>query len=387
MQFKLDKKLLMYIIYTFITAILVFISYNIVFHFDTIMESIKSLISYIFTILTPLIIGIVIAYLLYPLTRTLNNFLAKTFKMNKKPYLLSVILTYVFVVLFIILLIYSVYVLIGGKIIDSNAIKNTSLSMMLTTISGYIARYNELFEYINNKIIESGLPIDLKSYINQAITQISRLISLSFNNIFRFSKGFGISIINGLLGLFISFYLLKDYEFFGRIYNKIMLLFFSREKLSSINSVIGEINQVVSRFIRGQLLDSLIVGLLSSIGLTIIGLDFAIIIGFAAGIANIIPYIGPIVGSIPAIIIGILSPNPMVAVWAVVVFVIVQQLDSIVISPKIVGDSIGLHPVFIILAITIGGSVAGILGMLLSVPILGVIKLFVSKYIDKRQIV
>jgi predicted PurR-regulated permease PerM len=164
-----------------------------------------------------------------------------------------------------------------------------------------------------------------------------------------------------------------------------MSLFFKEEKFHSINETGKEINQILSRFIRGQLLDALIVGLLSSIGLSIIGLDFAFLIGFSAGIANIIPYVGPVVGCIPAIIVGVLSSHPINALWAVLVFFIVQQLDGAVISPKVVGDSTGLHPVFIMVAIIIGGYAGGILGMLLSVPIMGIIKLFVVKYYDKKQ--
>lgn len=381
MSFKLDKKYLMYIFYICLTAILIFISYNIVFNINTILASIINLISSIFGLFAPVMVGAVIAYLLYPITIFISGFLAKRFKFKRKPYLLSVILTYIFVLLFFILLIYGTYALIGGQMTGKS-----NISTMMASIKEYIARYNELFKFINNKIIESGLSSDAKGYLNQAIAQISKVITLSVDNFFQFSKGFGSTILNGSLGLVISFYFLKDYEFFKRMYKKIMLLFFKKEKFHSINNTIQEINQVVSKFIRGQFLDALIVGLLSSIGLAFIGLDFAFIIGFTAGIANIIPYVGPVVGCIPAIIVGAFSPNPMVAVWAVLVFFIVQQLDGAVISPKIVGDSTGLHPVFVIMAIIIGGSFGGILGMLLSVPIMGIIKLFFSKYIEKKQI-
>lgn len=376
MQFKLDKKYLMYIFYICLAATLIFISYNVVFNVNTIIVSILNLIGYIFSLLSPLIIGIIIAYLLYPITKNISNFLAKTLKLNHKPYFISVLLTYICVLLFIILLIYATYALIGGQITGSNTI-----SMMITSISGYMARYNELFQFISKEIMKSGLSVDLKSYLSQGISQISSYINWSFDNVFGFLKGFSSSILNGFLGFFISFYLLKDFDFFKRLYMQVISLFFNTDKVKVINNTAKEIDTVISKFIRGQLLDGLIVGLLSSIGLIFIGMDFAFLIGFTAGIANIIPYIGPVVGCIPAIIVGILSSHPIVALWAVVVFIIVQQLDGAVISPKIVGDSTGLHPVFVIMAVAIGGSLGGILGMLLSVPILGVIKLFVSKYI------
>jgi len=331
-------------------------------------------------LLSPLIIGIIIAYLLYPLTKTISDILAKTLKLRKKPYSISVLFTYAYVLLFIVLLIYATYVLIGGQITG-----NISVSMMISSISGYMARYNELFQLIGNEINKSGLSVDLKSYLSLGILKIGQYVNWSFESIFNFLKGFGSSIINGLLGFFISFYLLKDYDFFKKMYIKIATVFLNSDKIKVINNVAREIDIVISKFIRGQLLDALIVGLLSSIGLIFIGMDFAFLIGFTAGIANLIPYIGPVVGCIPAIIVGILSPNPIITVWAILVFIVVQQLDGAIISPKVVGDSTGLHPVFVIMAVAIGGSLGGILGMLISVPILGIIKLFVSKYIRKIE--
>jgi len=376
MKIKLDKKYLMYIVYICLTATVIFISYNIIFNVNTMVASIVNLTGFMFNLLSPLIIGITIAYLLFPITKGISYSLAKIFKLKNKPYFISVLLTYICVLLFLILLIYAIYVLIGGQITGHN-----NISMMITSIRGYLARYNELFEYISKEIAKSGLSVDLKSYLNEGILKISNYVNWSFGNVFEFLKGFSSSIINGFLGFIISFYLLKDYEFFKKVYMKIMLLIFNIDKIKVINDNAKEIDNVISKFIRGQLLDGLIVGLLSSVGLIIIGMDFAFLIGFTAGMANIIPYIGPVVGCIPAIIVGLLSPNPIIALWAVVVFIVVQQIDGMIISPKIVGDSTGLHPVFVIMAIAIGGSLGGILGMFLSVPILGVIKLFISKYL------
>lgn len=382
MPIKLEKKYLILIIYICLAVTGIFISYNIVFNIRTILAGIMNILSTIIDVLEPLIMGIVIAYLLYPLTNGMNKLLARKFKLNRKHYFVSVLLTYVFVLLSILLSIIATYTLIGGKISENN-----NLSAMVTSISEYIARYNELFQFIDTKITESGLSGDLKGYLNEANVHISKYIRQSLNNIFEFSQSFGNTMINSYLGLFISFYLLKDYEFFKRNYNKTMPLFFAQEKIQSINNTAKEINDVVSKFIRGQVLDGLIVGLISSVGLTLIGMDFAFLIGFTAGVANVIPYVGPLVGCVPAIIVGILSPDPMQAVYAVLVFFVVQQLDEAIFTPKIVGDSTGLHPVLIIMAVIIGASVAGIIGMLLAVPTMGVIKLFVTKYMKDRRTV
>jgi len=380
MNIKFDRKYIKLVLYVSLAATLIFISYNVVFNFGKFFGNIINIIKALFSIMAPLIIGIVIAYLLYPLSKFIKSVLVKRIKLKYKPYLTSIILTYIVVILFFIVLIYSIYAMIGGQISQ-----NKTLSSMFVTISDYIKHYNEIFEYGNKKITESGISLDIKGYLTQAIQKIYSYLSVSTNGVIKLFTGISSSIINSFIGLFISFYLLKDYEFFKDLYMNSVSLIIKESKFRNFNRTVLEINTITSRFIRGQLLDGLIVAVISSIGLSLVGIDFAFLIGFTAGLFNIIPYVGPIIGCIPAIIVGVLSPNPIVALWAVLVLLAVQQLDSAVISPKVVGDSMGLHPIFVIMAVTIGGTVAGIIGMLLSVPIAGIIKLFLTKLIDKHR--
>jgi predicted PurR-regulated permease PerM len=380
MEIRFDRKFLKYAIYVALSATLIFISYNIVFNFKEFLSNIMSVVGGIFSIISPLIIGGIIAYLLYPLSQVINSFLIRRLKFKDKTNLVSILLTYLVVIVVVIALLYSIYVMIGGQISS-----NETLSVIFATISDYIKRYNEIFEYINERITESGLSLDLKGYIAQAIEQVYIYLSVSINSIIKVSTGIGNSVLNSFLGLFISFYLLKDHEFFKKLYLNGMNLIMSENRIKKINMTLSEINEIISKFIRGQLLDGLLVGLISSIGLSIIGLDFAVLIGITAGIANVIPYVGPLIGCVPAVIVGLLSPNPIIGLWAVLLLLVVQQIDSAIISPKIVGDSMGLHPIFVIMAIMIGGNLAGIAGMFLSVPVAGIIKLFIMKFSTKRK--
>ena len=380
MTIRFDRRYLKYVLYVALAATLVFISYNVVFNFSEFMSNIGGTISAFLSIISPLIIGIIIAYLLYPLSKLINNFLVNRLKVKYKPHLLSILLTYLVVIILFIALVSSIYAMIGGQISG-----NENLSVMFATIGSYIKRYNEFFDFINKRIAESGLSGDIKGYLSKAITQVAPYLSVSIGSVIKLSAGIGSSIINTFIGVFISFYLLKDYEYIKSLYLNYFSLTMKESRFKSINNTAAEINHIVSKFIRGQLLVGLIIGIISSIGLSIIGIDFAFLIGFTAGIANVIPYVGPIIGCIPAIIVGLLSPDPIMALWAVLLLLAVQQLDGAVISPKIVGDSMGLHPIFVIMAITIGGTIAGILGMLLSVPIAAIIKLFLIKLIAKRQ--
>ena len=131
---------------------------------------------------------------------------------------------------------------------------------------------------------------------------------------------------------------------------------------------------------RGQLVEACFVGVLSVIVLYFIGIDYALIIGIIAGICNMIPYIGPIIGTILAVIIALLSGQPIKAIWVIIGMLVIQQVDNSLLAPKIVGDSVGLHPVFIMLAIIIGGNVGGLLGMLIAVPVTASLKILLSRW-------
>ena len=146
-----------------------------------------------------------------------------------------------------------------------------------------------------------------------------------------------------------------------------------------INDVLNDMDMVFSKFLRGQLLDALIVAIITSIILTIIRLDFAVLLGCFAGITNIIPYFGPVFGAIPAVIVALFTGGLSKAVITLIAFVIIQQIDGNLIYPKVLGSSTGLHPVFVLLAVTFGGYFWGLLGMVLAVPIVAFIKLFILR--------
>ncbi len=380
MQFKINRKYLSYMIYFCITIISIFLCFNFVFHFNKVVSIFFDIVHAILILFKPLIIGIVIAYLLYPLTKYISRFLMKIFKLKKEPHLLSITLTYILVVFSFIIMIYASYSMIVGEIAH-----NKNISSMVDSIKSTVSGNDELFDYVDKRIEKSGLSVDTKSYLSKSTTQIGKIASISISGVFKFSKSIGSTMINGFLGLCISFYLLKDYEYFKKKYVQLMQFFIKEEKLCSINKTIREIDDIFANYIRGTLLDALIVGVLCSIGLSIVGMDFAILIGFIVGLANIIPYVGPFCSNIPVIIVGLLSPHPIVTVWAMLVLFIVHKVNSLVISPKVVGSTTGHNPVFVIIAVFVGGSLWGILGILLSVPILGIIKLFMKKFINVKQ--
>lgn len=150
--------------------------------------------------------------------------------------------------------------------------------------------------------------------------------------------------------------------------------------------LLREYDGLLSRFLRGQLLAALLVGVFTWLGLLIVGFPYSGLVGAVAGVFNVVPYLGLIVSLVPVVLIAALSGSFLVTLLkAVAVFVVVQLIDSSVTGPRIVGDSVGLHPVWVILAIAIGGSVFGFVGLLLAMPVAVGIKLLLRESIAKYR--
>jgi len=150
-----------------------------------------------------------------------------------------------------------------------------------------------------------------------------------------------------------------------------------REEVAFIGSEVGT---ALGSFVRGQLLVALIVGIASSVGMWLIDLPFWLLIGILAGVLNLIPFVGPLVGGALAVMVALLSGNPIQALWAVAIFVVIQQVDNHVITPVIQRTRVHLSPLVIVLALVVGGSLAGLLGVLVAVPATAAIRILVGHF-------
>lgn len=312
----------------------------------------------------PFILAIGLSYLLNPLVNSLEK--------RRIPRTLGVLLVYLILIGFILVISFSIFPKLTSefkKLID----------ILPNFFNNAYRFFNELYIKYSKNI--ENLPPELQS-INEVVKsnldkiQITIINSLkSFTNSIMqvFSKIFSLILIPIL-----TFYFLKDKDYF----KKKIILFIPKRNRHDVLCVFREIDVILGKFIRGQLIVAAFVGIATTIGLLILGIDFALIIGIIAGIANIIPYFGPIIGIIPALIFALME-SPLKALWVIILFVIIQQVESGIISPKIVGESVGLHPVIVIFSLLLGGSYFGIWGLLLAVPVAAVFKIVINFIINK----
>ena len=386
MKIVWDKTYVKYSAYIIFTATILYILYAIISNFGFILKTTWMVLGGVLSVLTPLIIALIITYLLQPLVSWIEAFILKYVKLlspkahhnDKFKQLrrtLSVLTTYLLFLGLIFFFIASLYSLISGSLPE-----HFDLNSMLESITDYSKAANQLFANLTTSMENSGFSADVKKQLLQLIQAGKGITANAIAGLFSSLQGFGNNLINILLGFIIAFYFLIDAEYFKNLWSQFVKFIFKSHLYEIFSGYMDDVNAVVSSFIRGQLLDALIVGILSSIALYIVGLDFAVFVGMTSGLFNIIPYFGPLIGSVLAVVVGLLSGSLNKAVLAVIALVIVQQIDSNILSPKIVGNSVGLHPVFVMLAIIIGGSCFGIWGMLIAVPVAGIIKLMLNRW-------
>ncbi|HBT18522.1 MAG TPA: AI-2E family transporter [Clostridiaceae bacterium] len=210
---------------------------------------------------------------------------------------------------------------------------------------------------------------DALAYFNIEVEAITDWLFRSSGSLFTRLGSFASNLVHVVTIPVITFYFMKDGDKIADLSKKAVL----PKAQPWVFPLADKIDDVLGGFIRGQLLVAFILGILSSIALLVLGVEYWLILGLLAGVGNLIPYIGPFLGAIPAVFIA-LTTDPWKALWVIAAFIIIQQIESNVISPKIVGHSVGLHPALIIFVLLIGGALWGLVGLLIAVPLAGVLK-------------
>ena len=232
--------------------------------------------------------------------------------------------------------------------------------------------------------LKSINPEDLKNIgdkIMQALPNISSFFAGYLGDVFNTTFSIGKFIVQVVLAFVICFYILLEKESFSDFLKKATFVLFGKRYATFTLDVVSILNQSIGKYFSGKILDSAIVGLLSAIGLFFVGSQYALLFGILMGVMNMIPYFGPVIGMTPVVIINLFY-DPSIALFSLAFLLLVQQIEVAIIEPKIVGEQLGLSAFLTILAVTIGGGFFGIPGMILSVPIMAVIKIYVDKYIE-----
>lgn len=372
--FEYNKKYLTISIYSLIVIFIGTIIVKSVFSWAATKASIMTAIK----ILSPFLTGILIAYLLFPLVKRFFPLFHEVFHIKFKGLckFLAILLSYGLVIGALL----SFLFLIIPDLISSISSLINQIPILYTSILSQLkhlqTKYPEIdFTYFSD-LLNTVVPEITGTLKNLAFNVLPQLYSTSVDIV----KG----IVNFLIAIIFSIYLLIDKDrLFGGI-ERCLRALIQHEKLSGMKKHMLKCHQILSGFIVGKIIDSIIIGILCYIGMLILRLDYALLISVIVGITNIIPYFGPYMGAIPSALILIFI-SPIQCLIFVIWILVLQQIDGLLIGPKILGDSTGLRPLWIIFAISIGGSLAGIMGMFFGVPLLAIIFYFGDVLLDKKE--
>lgn len=331
----------------------------------------------LFNVLMPFIMGLLIAYLFYIPCRTVEGWYRKVKKpkiIAKKARGLSIITVYIIAILLIIIALNFVIPNISRSIID-----------FVNNFGGY---YNSTMENINNLPEDSIWKNDIILNLAERIQNIDLKQYLNMERLTEYAKG-AINVVTSIFNIFVSFivsvYLLAERKRILSFFRKLTKATFKQDSYQMISKYFNKSNEVFFSFIGGQVLDAFVVGVLTSIAMSILGVKYSVLLGFMIGLFNLIPYFGAIIAVGTAIIITIFTGGIGQAALMAVVVIILQQIDANIINPKIIGDSLSISPLLVIFAVTVGGAYFGVLGMFLAVPIFTVIKLLIEEYIEYKE--
>lgn len=205
-------------------------------------------------------------------------------------------------------------------------------------------------------------------------SKIPLILNYLFNNLVNILRNFADVSITTFLAIVLSIYMEIDKNNLIKLSKEIVKMFLDEQKSNEFFKFMKEVNKIFSKFLTGLVIEALIMGCLALIGFSLINIKYKFLLASIVCMTNVIPYIGPFIGAIPAVIVTLIN-TPQKTLWVAIYILIIQQLDGNFIGPKIMGNFIGLSPIWIILAISIGGTFFSLPGIILSVPIAAIIKI------------
>ena len=346
------------------------------------IDNYKELFSWVgnlISLLMPFFLAGLLAFILYPSCRKLEG-LYKKIKLKpiaKKARVISVVTVYIILIVLIVFLVKIIFPALSESIVD-----------LASNLPSY---YTSAKEFISSRPEDSlWTQLNIISLIEklEEINLTEILMNwLDADNISKYIEGIT-SAAGIVFDIFVTFvvsvYVLLERSDIKSFFKNFLKAMCTESGYKKIVRYYKETNSIFYRFISAQILDAIIVGIITSVAMTIMNVKYAVLLGFIIGLFNIIPYFGAIAGVAIAIIITIFTGGWAKALWLALVIIILQQIDANIINPKILGNSLQISRILIIFSITFFGAYFGVLGMFLGVPIIALIKVYILDVVSER---
>ncbi len=321
-------------------------------------------------VLLPYIVGLVLAYLLLPVVNWLDRHMPEKLHGWRLARPLSIVLTY----LLLLILVAGIIAFFVPIIVDQVQILAENWPSLVSRVEDWGQRGLGWYTDTIPQDWRTTIETNLKGLLDDIATALKNGLVATTSTVFS-----TISYVIGLIVIpFWLFYILHDEsQVTAGVIHAL-----PQQLRADVQCLARLIDDVLSAYIRGQLLLCLFVGGMATIALFLIGVPFALVLGLIAGIFEALPYVGPILGAIPAVIVALLT-EPSSALWVAGAFFAIQQVENLVLVPRISGKSVKLHPALVMVVLVVGNEIAGFVGMLVAVPVTAMIR-DVFKYLYLR---
>lgn len=312
-------------------------------------------------VLPPFAFALAVAYLSHPLVSALEA--------REVPRPVAILLVYAMFTVIAILAVYAVL---------------PSLTRELEQILAFIPEQSRRLEGFGEEALSGlrriSIPAGFEDVLAIGIERAEGLIERFAVRTAEILMSLLSHVFHLILAPFLAYYLLRDVHLLERA----AVSWLPSGIRKDVTELARRVNRVVGGFLRGQLIVSSLVGAAVAVGLSLLGVRYALVVGMLAALFDIIPYFGPILSAVPALALA-LAASPATAIWTALLLLAVQQIEGTLLSPKIVGDQVGLHPITVIFAVLAGGELAGVIGMFLAVPVVATVKV-TAGYVAERML-
>ncbi len=349
----------------------------ILFFFLFKINSVKNALFTVVSVLQPIVMGFVIAYLANPVMKFFDKYLKKFFvgvlKFKKIGYkisrMISIILSLILFLSVIAVLVYLVVPELYSSVMSLIQTLPSKIDAAAKWITAYLDEHPQLSEFATSFLDyeKKWVQTDLLSWATGYAGTIASGVMKTANFIFDL-----------IIGIVVAVYLLLSKETFKAQFKKVFYAVMGPGASEGTITVLKKAHEVFGGFISGTLIDSMIVGILCFIGSSLLNMPYAILVSVVIGITNVIPVFGPYIGAIPSILL-ITLVDPLKGIYFAIFIILLNVFDGNILSPKILGDSTGLSPFWVVFAIVLGGGLFGIVGMLIGVPLFAVIYYLINE--------
>lgn len=382
MKLNLNKKYTQIAAYVIITAVIIYCLSLVADNMPVIFTEVMKVLSWMLSVIKPIVIGFILAYLVEPVISFLQAQFQKIKFLRKREKRARGLAIFSAITIIVVIIVAIVSLLVFG-ITDQLRIAN--FDDIIVLCNEYAKVVDDFYRMIMQKLSQLNIESqELSKYINDAGAYIFGLIKNMAAGAAGSIGSISGSLTTAIFSLIIGIYFLIDGRMIKEYIKKVSNALLSDKMNQKIKNFIEDADLVFSGYIRGQLTDALVMLVMISVVLSLIGVKFAVVIGVCAGIGNLIPYCGPFIAYVGTILICLLNGDYKKLVLALVLLLVIQTLDGNVIGPKLLSKSINIHPLLVIISLIFGSAIGGLMGMLLAVPVGAFLKVMFVKFIDRR---